>query len=67
MTAPLVDKAVLGFIADILYIQGVINFDMLDGINEMRTHEDMGKFIEKMLRGDFNAYRTGEHYTTLAD
>lgn len=62
----MIDKAVLGFFADLLYVQGVINYDMLDGINEIKNHEDMGKYIEKLLRGEFNAYRTGEHYTTIA-
>lgn len=55
-------KLVIGLFADILYAKGVINYDELMGLYDIQTVADLNPFTEKMLRGDFNAYRTGEHY-----
>lgn len=49
--------------ADILYIKGIICLDELEALLDIRTSKDAEQFTEKLLRGDFNAYRKGEHYS----
>lgn len=53
------DKAVLGLLADILYIKEIIEYDELMAINKIRTPTDINPLIDKMLRGEFNGYRKG--------
>lgn len=57
-------KLVLGFIADVLYIKGLICFDELDAIYNVKTASDLEVIVEKLLRGEFNAYKKGETYGT---
>lgn len=49
--------------ADILYIKGIICLDELEALLDIRTSKDAEQFTEKLLRGDFNVYRKGEHYS----
>jgi len=56
------DKLVLGFLADILYIKGFICFDEFEAIQEVKTPSDLDSLVEKLLRGEFNAHRKGEGY-----
>ena len=56
------DKLVLGFLADILYIKGFICFDEFEAIQEVKTPSDLDGLVEKLLRGEFNAHRKGEGY-----
>lgn len=61
------DKLLINLFGDILYSKGVINLDELDGLLELRTAADLDVYTEKMLRGEFNAYKRGEHYTGYAE
>jgi hypothetical protein len=61
----MLDKLVLGFIADVMYLKGIICFDELEAINEVRNAEDLGVVFERMMAGDFNVYKKGESYGTL--
>lgn len=56
------DKLVLGLLADILYIKGIICYEEFEAINDIKSPTDVDDFIEKMLRGEFNVYRKGESY-----
>ncbi len=56
------DKLLLGFLADILYINGVICFEEFEAIGEIKSPSDLDKFVDRMLRSDFNVYRRGEGY-----
>lgn len=56
------DKIVLKFLADILYLKGIICFDEYDDILESRDYSDLDKIIDKMIRGNYNVYRKGEGY-----
>lgn len=56
------DKTAIGFITDILYIKGVICFEEFDDIMEAKYPTDLQDIIEKMLRGEYNAYKRGEGY-----
>lgn len=55
-------KLVLAFMADVLYIKGVICLDELDTIYDAQNAEDIQLIVDRMLRGDFNAYKRGEGY-----
>lgn len=59
------DKGVLGFIADVLYIKGLINYDEFEAIMNAVTHQDLGDIVEKMLRGEYRGYKKGETYGTI--
>lgn len=57
------DKLTLGFIADVLYLKGIICFEELDAIMNATNPTDLEVIFEKMFRGEFNVYRKGEPYT----
>lgn len=59
-------KLLIKLFADILYIKGVLNADELDGLDSIATVRDLDTFTERLLRGEFNAYKQGEHYTGYA-
>lgn len=54
-----IDKVVLKFIADVLYLKGVIFFEELEAIMECRDCNDLDEVFERMMKEDFNAYRRG--------
>lgn len=56
------DKIVLKFLADVLYIKKIICYEELEAIMEVKDTSDLDAIIEKMLRGDFNACKRGEGY-----
>jgi len=60
-------KIVIALIVDILYAKGIINLDELNGAYDIATIEDVSKYSERILRGEFNAYLKGEHYTSYAE
>ena len=49
--------------ADILYIKGIICHDEFECLLDIQTSSDAEKFTEKLLCGDFNVYKRGEHYS----
>lgn len=57
----------LGFLADVLYIKGIICFEEFEAIQEVKHPSDLNDIVEKMLRGDYNAYRKGEGYVLSAE
>lgn len=57
------DKIVIQLFADILYIKGIICFDEMQEIMNMKTPSDVESFTEKLIRGDHNAYKRGEVYS----
>lgn len=58
------DKLVIQLFADILYIKGIICYDEMDTIMKMKTPQDVEAFTERLLRGEFSAFKRGEIYTT---
>lgn len=58
-------KSVVGFLADVLYVKGLICYDEFEAIMDAKDDRDLGEIVERMLRGDFNAYKKGESYGTL--
>lgn len=59
------DKTTLGFIADVLYLKGVICYDELEAIQAVRNEVELGEVFERMIRSEFNVYKKGESYGTL--
>lgn len=60
------DKIVLKFLADILYLKGSICFEEYDDILESKDYSDLDNIVEKIIRGDYNVYRKGEGYVRYA-
>ena len=56
------DKLVLGFLADVLYIKGVICLEEFEAINDVTNPQDLDVIVEKMLRSEYNVYKRGEAY-----
>lgn len=59
---PVIDKGVLGFIADVLYIKGIICYEEFEDMMEAKDVEDLGSITEKLLRSDYNVFKRGEGY-----
>lgn len=59
------DKLVLGFMADVLYIKGLIYYDEYEAIMDVKQAEDLQEIVERMLRGDYRGYKKGETYGTI--
>lgn len=58
-------KSVIGFLADVLYVKGLICYDEFEAIMDAKNDEDLGVIVERLLRGDFSVYKRGESYGTL--
>lgn len=56
------DKVVLKFLADVLYIKGIICFEEFEDIMDAKTFYDLDNIIEKMIREEYNVYKRGEGY-----
>ena len=54
------DKIVLKFFSDVLYLKGVLCFEELDAIMDCSTHDDLDVVFEKMMKEEFNNYRRGD-------
>lgn len=54
------DKLMLGFLADVLYIKGVICYEEFEAIYAVKSPSDLEDIVEGMLRGDYNVFRRGE-------
>lgn len=57
------DKLLIALFADILYIKGIICYDEFEALMDLKDPSDLDDFTEKLLRGEFNVYRKGEHYS----
>lgn len=55
-------KLVLGFLADVLYIKGIICYDEFEAIGDAKNAEDIAVVVDRMLLEDFNVYKRGEAY-----
>jgi len=58
----MIDKILLKFFADVLYIKGSLCSEELDDVYEARNAQDLDNIFEKMMRGEYNANRRGESY-----
>jgi hypothetical protein len=60
------DKLVLKFFADILYLKGLLCSEELEAIMDVTKPSDLDVIFEKMFRGGYNVYKRGEPYTDYA-
>ena len=56
------DKVVLKFLADVLYIKGVMCFEELEAVMDVCIPSDLDVIVDRMLSSDFNVFRRGEGY-----
>lgn len=54
------EKVTLGFLADVLYLKGVLCIDELNAVNSVVTAQDLEVVIERMFRNEFGVYKRGE-------
>lgn len=60
------DKIVLKFMADVLYIKKIICAEELEAIMDARDFSDLDIITEKMMGGEYNALKRGETYLRYA-
>lgn len=58
------DKVLLKFIADVLYLKTVICYEEFEDIMEACTPSDLDNIFEKMMKEEYDAYRR-EHYRQI--
>lgn len=56
------DKILLKFFADVLYLKGIICFEEYDDIMDVKCFEDLDVVFEKMMREEYDAYKRGDLY-----
>lgn len=56
-------RVAIQLVADLLYIKGIICYDEFESLLDIRNSADAEGFTEKLLCGDFNVYKRGEHYS----
>lgn len=64
---PNMDKLAIGFLADILYIKGIICFEEFSDMQDVAQASDLGTIVDKMLKQEYNAHKRGEGYIGIAD
>lgn len=56
------DKVLLKFFADVLYLKGIICFEEYDDIMDVKYFEDLDVVFEKMMREEYSAHKRGDLY-----
>ena len=59
----IIDKIVLKFIADILYVKQALCYEEYEDIMEASIPSDLDTIVDKMLKEEYNVYKQGETYT----
>lgn len=53
------DKVVIKFFCDVLYLNGILCFEEYEDIMDCKVPMDLDEVFEKMIREDYNAYKRG--------
>lgn len=56
------DKIVLKFLADVLYIKEKLTLEEYEAIMDAKTPADLDNIVDRMLRDDFTVLLRGETY-----
>lgn len=56
------DKIVLKFLADVLYIKEKLTLEEYEAIMDAKTPFDLDNIVDRMLRDDFTVLLRGETY-----
>lgn len=54
------DKVAIGFLADVLYVKEILHFEEYEAIMNAKSPSDLEVIVDKLLRGEYSAYRKGE-------
>lgn len=54
------DKIVLKFIADLLYVKGMLYFEEFDAIMNVKSPSDLDDIIDNMMREVYSPYKKGD-------
>ena len=54
------DKTVLKFFADVMYLKGILCYDEYDAIMSCCDGDDLEDVFENMLTDQYNIFRRGE-------
>lgn len=54
------DKTAIGFLADVLYVKELLHYEEYEAIMNARNAADLEVIVDKLLRGEYSAYRKGE-------
>ena len=57
---PPIDKIILKFFADVLYIKGIVCFEEYDAIMDSKTSLCLDNIVENMLCETYNPLKRGE-------
>jgi hypothetical protein len=57
-----VDKVVIKFFTDILYLKGMLCAEELEDIYDASTPSDLDAIFDKMMSNKYNVYKRGEGY-----
>lgn len=55
------DKIILKFIADVLYLKGIICFQEFEAIMESTNPSDLDAIVERIFREEYNGYIRGDY------
>jgi hypothetical protein len=55
------EKLTLGFLADVLFLKGLILYEEYEAIQGVRSPLDLEIIVERMLTDGFNQFKRGEH------
>jgi hypothetical protein len=61
------DKVILKFFTDVLYLKGMLCYEELNAIYDARSPSDLDGIFESMMRGEYNVYKRGEPYTATGE
>ena len=56
------DKIVLKFLADVLYVKEKLSLEEYEAIMDAKTPADLDNIVDRMLRDDFTVLLRGETY-----
>lgn len=56
------DKVILKFFSDVLYLKGYLCAEELEDIYDAVHPSDLDKIFEKMMSNKYNVYKRGEGY-----
>ena len=55
------DKVVLKFLADVLYIKGILSFDEFEDVMAVSSMSDLDVIVERMLCSEYNSYKSAKN------
>lgn len=54
------DKVILKFFTDVMYLKGILCYEELDAIMDCANHNDLDCVFESMMKEEYNNYKRGD-------